>query len=62
MPIVFLKMDKYTGTQISPDVDKQNIVTFIKCVNELPLTINGTNYMRWQIPLILAFSITTHKS
>ena len=62
MPIVFVKMDKYTGIQISPDVDKQNIVPFTECVNEEPLTVNGTSYMRWQLPLILAYSITTHKS
>ena len=53
------KMDNYTGIQISPDVDKQNIVPFTECVNEVPLTVNGTSYMRWQIPLILAYSITT---
>jgi len=62
LPIVFVKMDKYTGIEISPDVDKQNIVPFTECVNEVPLTVNGTSYMRWQIPLILAYSITTHKS
>ena len=55
-------MDKYTCIQISPDVDKQNIVPFIECVNEEPLTVNGTSYMHWQLPLILAYSITTHKS
>jgi len=48
-------MDKYTGIQISLDVDKQNIVPFTECVNEVPLTVNGTSY-------ILAFSITTNKS
>ena len=62
LPIVFVIMDKYTGIQISPDVDKQNIVPFTECVNKVPLTVNGTSYMRWLIPLILAFSITTHKS
>ena len=62
LPIVFVKMDKYTGTQLSTDVHKQNIVPFTECVNEVPLTVNGTSYMRWQIPLILAYSITTHKS
>ena len=31
-------------------------------VNEIRLTVNGTHYMRWQLPLILAYSITTHKS
>ena len=50
------------GIQISPDVDKQNIIPFTECVNELPLTVNGTSYMRGQLPLILAYSITTHKS
>jgi ATP-dependent exoDNAse (exonuclease V) alpha subunit len=48
-------MDKYTGIQISLDVDKQNIVPFTECVNEVPLTVNGTSY-------ILAYSITTNKS
>jgi hypothetical protein len=61
MPIVFVTIDKYTGIQISPDVDKQ-IVPFTECVNEVPLRVNGTSYMRWQLPLILAYSITTHKS
>jgi hypothetical protein len=42
---MFVKMDKYSGTQISPDVDKQNIVPFTECYNELPLTVNGTSYM-----------------
>ena len=40
-----LQIDKYTGIQISPDVDKQNIVSFTECVNEEPLTVNGTSYM-----------------
>ena len=48
-------MDTYTGTQLSTDVDKHNIVSFSECVN-------GTHYMLWQLPLILAYSITTHKS
>ena len=48
-------------TVISPDVDKKK-VPFRECVNKVPLTVNGTSYMRWQIPLILAYSITTHKS
>ena len=26
LPIVFVKMDKYTGIQISPDVDKQALI------------------------------------
>ena len=60
--IVFVEMDKYTGTQMSPDVDKHNIVPFTEYVNEKPLTVIGTSYMRWQLPLILAYSITTHKS
>jgi ATP-dependent exoDNAse (exonuclease V) alpha subunit len=30
--------------------------------DEVPLTVNGTSYMRWQLPLILAYSIATHKS
>ena len=34
-------MNKYTGIQISPDVDKQNIVPFTECVNEEPLTVIG---------------------
>jgi ATP-dependent exoDNAse (exonuclease V) alpha subunit len=55
-------MDKYTGTQISTDVEKHNIVPFTECVNEEPLRVDGTSYMRWQLPLILAYSITTHKS
>ena len=46
----------------STDVDKHNIVPFTECVNEIRLTVNGTHYMRWQLPLILAYSITTHKS
>jgi ATP-dependent exoDNAse (exonuclease V) alpha subunit len=55
---VFVKLDKYTGTQISTDVHKHKIVPF----NETRLTVNGTHYMRWQLSLILAYSITTHKS
>ena len=31
-------------------------------INEIKLTVNGTHYMRWQLPFILAYSITTHKS
>jgi hypothetical protein len=62
LPIVFVKMDKYTGTQISTDVDKQNIIPFTECVHEIKITVNGTHYMRWQLPLILAYSITTHKA
>ncbi len=48
--------------QLSTDVDKHNIVLFAECVNEIQLTFNGTHYMRWQLPLILAYSIATHKS
>ena len=59
---MFVKLDRYTGTQLSTDVDKHNIVPFSECVNEIRLTVNGTHYMRWQLPLILAYSITTHKS
>jgi ATP-dependent exoDNAse (exonuclease V) alpha subunit len=59
---VFVKLDTYTGTQLSTDVDKQNIVPFTECVHEIKLTVNGTHYMRWQLPLILTYSITTHKS
>jgi len=47
-------MDKYTGTQISTDEDKPNIVPFTECVNEIKLTVNGTHYMRWQLPFIVA--------
>ena len=61
-PSVNIKLDTYTGTQLSTDVDKQNIVPFTECVHEIKLTVNGTHYMRWQLPLILAYSITTHKS
>ena len=60
MPIVFVKMDKYTGIQISPDVDKQNIVPFTECVNEEPLTVNGTSYMRWQLTTHKSQSMTAH--
>ncbi len=59
---MFVKLDTYTGTQLSTDVDKQNIVPFTECVHEIKLTVNGTHYMRWQLPLILTYSITTHKS
>jgi hypothetical protein len=62
LPIVFVKLDRYTGTQLSTDADKHSIVPFTECVNEIRLTVNGTHYMRWQLPLILAYSITTHKS
>jgi len=48
--------------QLSTDADKHNIVPFTECVNEIGLTVNGTHYMRWQLPLILAYSITTHNS
>ena len=47
LPIVFVKMDKYTGAQISTDEDKHNIVPFTEIVNEIKLTVNGTHYMRW---------------
>ena len=60
LPIVFVKLDRYTGIQLSTDVDNQNIVPFTECVNDIRLTVNGTNYMRWQLPHILAYSITTH--
>ncbi len=59
---MFVKLDTYTGTQLSTDVDKQNSVPFTECVHGIKLTANGTNYMRWQLPLILAYSVTTHKS
>ena len=35
LPIVFVKLDRYTGTQLSTDVDKHNIVPFTECVNAL---------------------------
>jgi hypothetical protein len=41
---------------LSTDVDKQNIVPFTECVHEIKLTVNGTHYMRWQLPLILAYT------
>ena len=59
---MFVKLDRYTGTQLYTDVDKHNIVPFTECVNEIRLTVNGTHSMCWQLPLILAYSITTHKS
>ena len=62
IPIVFVKMDKYTGAQLSTDITKQNIVPFTESVNEVSLTVHGTHYIRWQLPLIVAYSITTHKS
>ena len=52
MPIAFVKLDRYTGTQLSTDVDKHNIVPFTECVNEIRLMEHT----------ILAYSITTHKS
>ena len=42
MPIVFVKLDRDTGTQLSTDVDKHNIVPFTECVNDIRLTVNGT--------------------
>ena len=56
LPIVLVKI----CTQLSTDVDKHNIVPFTECVREIKLTVNGTHYMRWQLPLILAYSITNH--
>jgi len=47
IPIVFVKMYKYTGTQLSSDITKQKIVLFTESVNELSLTVHGTHYMRW---------------
>ena len=35
LPIVFVTLDRYTGTQLSTDVDKHNIVPFTECVNEI---------------------------
>jgi ATP-dependent exoDNAse (exonuclease V) alpha subunit len=55
-------MDKYTGSQLSIDEEKKNIVPFSEYVDEDSLNVNGETYMRWQIPLIVAYSITTHKS
>ena len=55
-------MDKYTGAQLSTDITKQNIVPFTESVNEVSLTVHGTHYMHWPLPLIVAYSITTHKS
>ena len=49
IPIVFVKMDKYTGAQLSTDITKQNIVPFTESVNEVSLTVHGTHYMRWQL-------------
>ena len=48
-------MDKYTGAQLY-------IVPFTESFNEVRLTVYGTHYMRWQQLLIVAYSITTHKS
>ncbi len=31
LPIVFVKLDRYTGTQLSTDADKHNIVPFTEC-------------------------------
>ena len=44
-------MDKYTGAQLSTDITKQNIVLFTESVNKVSLTVHGTHYMRWQLPL-----------
>jgi hypothetical protein len=60
-PIVFVKLDRYAGALLSTDLDKHNIVPFTEWVNEIRLTVNGTHYMHWQLPLILAYSIITHK-
>jgi hypothetical protein len=42
-------MDKYTGAQ--------NIVPFTEVINEVSLTVHGTHYMHWQLPLIVAYSM-----
>ena len=44
IPIVFVKMDKYTGAQLSTDITKQNIVPFTESVNEVSLTGHGTHF------------------
>ena len=62
MPIVFVRIDKYTGKQLSNDEDRQNIIPITEYVDDISLKVNGIHYMRWQIPLIVAYSITTHKS
>jgi hypothetical protein len=62
LPIVFVKMDKYTGKQLSNNEDRQNIIPITEYVDDITLKVNGIHYMRWQIPLIVAYSITTHKS
>ena len=50
-------MDKYTGARLSTDITKQSIVPFTKSVNEVSLTVQGTHYMRWQLPLIVAYNM-----
>jgi ATP-dependent exoDNAse (exonuclease V) alpha subunit len=55
-------MDKYTGKQLSNNEDRQNIIPITEYVDDITLKVNGIHYMRWQIPLIVAYSITTHKS
>jgi len=52
-------MDKYTGTQLTTDHDKQNIEPFMECADEISITVQGTHYMRWQLPLIIAYSMVT---
>ena len=42
--------------------DRQNIIPITEYVDDITLKVNGIHYMRWQIPLIVAYSITTHKS
>jgi len=43
LSIVFVKLDRYTGTQLSTDVAKHKIVPFTECecVNEIRLSVNG---------------------
>ena len=39
---MFVKLERYTVTQLSIDVDNHNIVPFT-CVHEIRLTVNGTH-------------------
>ena len=57
IPTVFVKMDLPIGYSISKTIP--NVIPFVAITTDHD--IYRKNYHRWQIPLELAFAITTHK-
>lgn len=60
IPIVFVRMDKYTGIPLSKSDPR--VVPFSETTSITTIPAHGNRYNRWQLPLALASAITTTRA